>query len=575
METIDKTFLEDSKNIINYYLSSLYFFQGDVLDKSTYNDEMQQTMTDELAAKISLIQMANMITTCYEVISMHKGESSLNIYLEYNIQNCQAYKKINWPADINEDEKIKYLRNFFAHANYEYISNEEIHIYNNFPIQVEGTITMQDMAELQQVYLYAYEYIKRNERNYIFVLEDDNRILKGLNYQNENLLEDLRKIKKIKADGTNSSFLRQAGELANNSIKGYKNPHLHSFYSGVITSSDLEKGLIKFLQKMELDSDYATDIIENGLENLSEEEVQKIYTFIKANRIRYNNVPPEVYLQEIVDYSVFSFSSSTMLDKNRYLNYFLKHQIESDITIPVETDDETVNKQMAYASNLIDLVYFCFGFIFENSTDEVKNILYRDFEIYPFKIKVMKDAKGKDILKDKYIIKEDQKGENDKKLYGTGTRDKNALANQIAKLEEQIKSKKKTIEGLKQYKPSQLEVNQRQLEALEKDLLEKKVYKDIIMYEGNEHVNQKHFFEHLRNAITHNFYEFDFSEALKERRMDLLKITFRDYNTQTDKKVNFEATIDARNLISLCKAFKSSIEKYIDRYDVVTKPKTM
>ena len=433
---------------------------------------------------------------------------------------------------------------------------------------------MQDMAELQQVYLYAYEYIKRNERNYVFVLEDDNHILKGLNYQNEILLENIRKIKKIKADGKNSSFLRQAGELVDNCKKDYKNPHLHSFYSGVITSSNLKSGLIKLLQKNELDSDYVTDIMENGLEPLSEEEVQKIYAFIKANRIRYNNVPPEVYLQEILDYSAFSFSSSTMLDKNRYLNYFLKHQIESDIKIPVETDDATINKQMAYASNLIDLVYFCFGFIKENCRNKnIPNFL-RNLDLSLFNL-TMYDGRNID-------YKTYTKEKNEQELYGKQeliTRngvDTNSIIFKITniskKIEELEASRNKDLERGSNSPKTEEKKNKLQKKKQElKQLEERKRYLEEEL-EGVDsyQIDDKDFFGHIRNSITHNFYEFDFSEALKERRIDLLRITFRDYNNKNDWKVNFEATIYARYLISLCMQFHYSVQDYIEEYEMET-----
>jgi hypothetical protein len=220
-----------------------------------------------------------------------------------------------------------------------------------------------------------------------------------------------------------------------------------------------------------------------------------------------------------------------------------------------------------YAGMILDLGFLTLNYIKEVlHKEELPNFNYRNINLNSIKYTPTDCVK--------YITKEEEQ----KKLENII----NELENRINKLSQSIKNKKEDIENIKKVesipeekkngiiadKQKNIDANTPKLNEatnLLKDLKEK-------LANVSDYYDINDFFKHLRNSISHGFYEVDYSEAL--RKKDLTKIIFKFYDYEIDetnrnnRKQVFSASITANKLLELFNELYQRLKQSYDTMDI-------
>lgn len=220
-----------------------------------------------------------------------------------------------------------------------------------------------------------------------------------------------------------------------------------------------------------------------------------------------------------------------------------------------------------YAGMILDLGFLTLNYIKEVlHKEELPNFNYRNINLNSIKYTPSNCIK--------YVTKEEEQNRLKKII--------SELENRINKITLSIKKKKEDIKKIKKVDSIEETKKQQIIADKQKSLdentiklnestsllesLKEKVANATDYYDTND------FFKHLRNSISHGFYEVDYSEALKKK--DLTKIIFKFYDYEIDetnrknRKLVFSASITANKLLDLFDELHQRVQQSYDTFDI-------
>ncbi|MGN1372134.1 MAG: hypothetical protein ACI4XM_07675 [Candidatus Coprovivens sp.] len=425
--------------------------------------------------------------------------------------------RITCKPDFTSDDSIRQqIKNCLAHSNFiikEVIENDKKIYYIYFENEkIEGYMTLNELQTIKNIY---------------------QSILEGIATKT-NILGGLKEI--IEQKSSNLNVLKQSIDkmliVENFSIPNGINPDTYNQAFLELASSG---------------------------RTLTDEEKEKIFYYIKYIGITNWISLPVSERKKIIDNNFHHLLENTLHAGNN-IDYILYPFLNALNSLTKEGTEKFQSMHyeapFAYTSSLLELGYFCFNYLREaEKKEELEGFNYNDF-------------------KTKKINPQTFGSEPAIKIVDEPARYNNELLleqNRKQKLENEINSKNKEIQGLQQSnvpepkKTNLINMKQTQLALLQTaystclqnitDITEKqkkaKVYKDY-----------KNLFRHMRNSFAHGFYKIDYVPGFKSRNLEDTIFTFEDYDIDktTNNKVKvFELSITADSLYQLLKEFSERI----------------
>lgn len=220
-----------------------------------------------------------------------------------------------------------------------------------------------------------------------------------------------------------------------------------------------------------------------------------------------------------------------------------------------------------YAGMILDLGFLTLNYIKEVlHKEELPNFNYRNINLNSIKY-IPSDCV-------KYVSKEEEQ----KKL-GTIIGE---LENRKNKLLLTTKKKKEDIDNIKKVSSLSDEKKEKIVSDKQKGLDEATSRLDEVtilinqlkekLDNATDYYDANDFFKHLRNSISHGFYEVDYSEALKRKDLTKIVFIFSDYeidaNDRKNRKEVFRASITASKLIDLFEQLYQRLQQSYDTFDI-------
>ena len=460
---------------------------------------------------------ALMISTCYENMT----NSQVKTLVKY-FGGCDVFKCIQSLKDMDDTEKIKQIRNCFAHGHYK-ISNFDIGSKDYIYIdngKVCGKIDSDGLNELGIIF------------NYMSIVTSP----KGVK-----LIDFGDKLKAI----NRSVLLRKLDRITYYSIHDYGEGFTEAVLDTVIHS---EKELAK---KIKLEKKHLSDkekrlVLDafEGINFLNLEKAEKLFPgfideFLEDVITNIINIDsPHVYsfaLQNLLTPLIFGtnvINEYTMEERRNYIKF-------------------TSAEAFTFTKLLLNYSFFTFDYLREmNERNNKVLFLYKDFDITGINFQTFNgeapvkkvDPKKKieddlEVIRSKIrklddILKAKEKRKKDFETAGDKLPDRE---NKIKKVNEEIEKTKRDL--LIEFK---------KLNDLSDDLLNNS--------EG-PYIDCRNLFRHLRNAVTHYRYSVDYGDAISRGDYGRIKFHFEDYddiyddqNNVVGEKLNFTMDCDARTL---------------------------
>lgn len=220
-----------------------------------------------------------------------------------------------------------------------------------------------------------------------------------------------------------------------------------------------------------------------------------------------------------------------------------------------------------YAGMILDLGFLTLNYIKEVlHKEELPNFNYRNINLSSIKYS------PSDCVK--YVTKEEEQMKLEKII--------SEIENRINKITLSIKKKKEDIENIKKVDSLPDEKKQQIIADKQKSLDENNIKLDEAtkmldslkenLINASDYYDTNDLFKHLRNSISHGFYEINYSEALKKK--DLTKIIFKFYDYEIDesnrknRKLVFSASITASKLMDLFEQLYQRLQNSYDTFDI-------
>lgn len=496
-----------------------------------YNKPVLFTYNPAVFARLLLTSYSAQISRINERILDLEDTQKINDYnkkISDFMNSIPAFAKIKAKVTLTPQEVKQKIKNALAHAEYDliYENNVKIIIDTDY---IQGEIPLEDMDELYRFY---------------------NSICDELDLTN------------ICYTGLNNFF-----NLSTNNINILKNSINNIGINNKINNISIPKILLGNMTVISLDFDItSTPLSQNnkkllfdyiryvGLSNwvkLPSSYKQMIFTkhfrYMIEDKCNFRNSPQ--YIQDTLDNLIFHGKGKTT-DKDIYNLSFQSPNI--------------------YAGLILDQGFLCLNYIKEALAKEnLPNFNYRNIDLKNIKYT------PSNCVKLVTAVEEQQK------LSGI-INDLQSKSNRLAK---SINKKLANIQNINKATSLTEESRKEKIENIQKNINEEQK----LLNETNEKLNilnnkynnatdyyeTNDFFKHLRNSISHGFYNVDYSQALEKK--DLSKIIFKfqdwdiDKNNRKNKKLVFEAEITANKLIYLFEQLQTRLKQ---SYDTIEKSET-
>lgn len=460
---------------------------------------------------------ALMISTCYENMT----NSQVKTLVKY-FGGCDVFKCIQCLKDMDDTEKIKQVRNCFAHGHYK-ISNfnlgseDYIYIDNG---KVCGKVDNDGLNELGKIF--NYMSIVTSPKGVKLIVFGDN--LKAIN---------------------RSVLLRKLDSIAYYSIHDYGEGFTEAALDSVIHP---EKELAK---KIKLEEKHLSDkekrlVLDafEGINFLNLEKAEKLFPgfideFLEDVITNIINIDsPHVYsfpLQNLLTPLIFGtnvINKYTMEERRNYIKF-------------------TSAAAFTFTKLLLNYSFFTFDYLREMNERNNKGLfLYKDFDMTGINFQTFNGEVPVKQVDPKKKIEDDLE----------------VISSKISKLDVILKAKekrKKNFEAAGDKLPdreSKIKKVNEEIEKAKRDLLieSKKLNDlsgDLLNNSEGPYIDCRNLFRHLRNAVTHYRYSVDYGDAIFRGDYGRIKFHFEDYddiyddqNNVVGEKLNFTMDCDARTL---------------------------
>lgn len=495
-----------------------FFKQGLKAWSNTNNSRIKKAWVNEFLINQVIINLllANYYSFFFVNISQFiedNIENNKEMKTKYSLIIEQILSCIDNKEETDKDTIVKNIRNALAHADYEIYYNEN-DLSNSYIMitsdRIKGKITFNEMDKIcDSLLTFQNDFFKMDK--HLAECED----LKKLQSTNQtNFTRSLRKIKLIKLNETMNNWIKDA--INNNS--GTERVWL--FRSELLTEN-------------------------NDLEELNSKQ------------------------RNIIEYYINYLGMSNFIKcpegiKNLILNMICRNCFDETININIvklafnETFDIAFNKYHYAYDGLAPMKYYgllmLYAFYNMNYYNELSKQLDENKVIY-----------SKVDLKDIDIIKLDDDTRNTKikvKLssYKSQLKSKKAALRKIKNQLQQISGNNNIPEKKKNEIISNLQTQTIEIVDNINDLEKKIKHLEESSSDIWENFNAQHFFNKLRNSISHSRFKIDYLSGLKYRNLGNTILTFWD---EKDNKKVFELKIRVDDLIKLFSILISKIKEEV------------
>lgn len=495
----------------------------------------------DLANGIFFAEIQNkalMISTCYENMT----NSHVKTLVKY-FGGCDVFKCIQCLKDMDDTEKIKQIRNCFAHGHYK-ISNfnpdseDYIYIDNG---KVCGKIDIDGLTVLSKIFYYMS--IFTSPKGIKIITFGDK--LKAIN----------RSVLLTKLDSIRYYSIHDYGE-------GFMEAALDAF---IHPEKEFAKKKHKLEKKHLSDKEkrLVLDAFE-GINFLNLEKAEKLFPgfideFLEEVIINIINIDsPHVYsipLQNLLTPLIFGTNAIniyTMEARRDYTKY-------------------TSAAAFTFTKLLLNYSFFTFDYLREMNERNNKGLfLYKDFDMTGINFQTfngeapVKKVDPKKKIEDDLEVISSKIGKLKDILKAKEKRKKDfeAAGDKLPDRENKIKKVNEEIETIKR----ELSIESKKLNDLSGDLLNNS--------EG-PYIDCRNLFRHLRNAVTHYRYSVDYGDAIFRGNYGRIKFHFEDYddiyddqNNVVGEKLNFTLDCDARTLERFLKDVNERISNMLGTNEI-------
>lgn len=477
---------------------------------------------------------ALMISTCYENMTNRHVKTLVKYFGE-----CAVFKCIQCLKDMDDTEKIKQIRNCFAHGHYK-ISNfnpdseDYIYIDNG---KVCGKIDIDGLTVLCKVF--RYMSIVTSPKGIKIIVFGDK--LKAIN--RSVLLKKLDSITYYSIHDCGEGFAEEALDTV-----------IHPEKEFAMKKTKLEKKHLSDKEKR-----LVLDAFE-GINFLNLEKAEKLFPgfineFLEEVITNIINIDsPHVYsipLQNLLTPLIFGTNAIniyTMEARRDYTKY-------------------TSAAAFTFTKLLLNYSFFTFDYLREMNERNNKGLfLYKDFDMTGINFQTFNGEAPVKQVDPKKKIEDDLK----------------VIRSKIRKLDDILKAKekrKKDFETAGDKLPDRenkiKKVNE-EIEKIKRDLLiefEKlnDLSGDLLNNSEGPYIDCRNLFRHLRNAVTHYRYSVDYGDAIFRGDYGRIKFHFEDYddiyddqNNVVGEKLNFTMDCDARTLERFLKDVNERISNMLE-----------
>lgn len=493
--------------------------------------------SDDLADGIyfaDIQKSALMISSCYENMS----ESHIKTLIKY-FGGCDVFKCIECYEEMDDVEKIRQIRNCFAHghykiSNYDVSSDDFIYIDNG---KVHGKIDIDGLNELGKIF------------NYMSFISSP----KGVNLI---AFGDKSKVK------NRNALLRKLDNIWYFPIRDYGDDFAEEALESII-HPDKEFPERKFKYEKKRLSDKEKRLILDAFERFKFHNLEKaeslfpgfIDDFLNDVIINIINInTPQVYslpLPILLTPLIFGTSIVDKYSVENRLNY-IKFTGESAFT---------------FTKLLLNYSFFTFDYLREmNERNNRQLFMYKDFDMTGINCQ-------------SFIGEELVKRVNPREKIDT---DLESIRNRIKKLDAAKKSKEKRkrdfeAAGEKLFdRENKLKKLNEELADIEKSLLVEfarldELSNDLLNNLESPYVDCRNLFRHLRNSVAHYRYSVDYGDSILRGDYGRIKFHFEDYDDVYDaegnvvgEKLNFTMDCDARTLERFLKDVNERVANMLD-----------
>ena len=489
---------------------------------------------------LALITVAHNISHIYENL-----DSRYKIDLE-KFPGLKVLDKLHFKKDCDIKEKIKQIRNCFAHGDYKlYIEYKEnslnatIKLKNKF---VEGIISYEEVNDL---FFHAFKEIGRNtvysKKNYFLVFLTP--IFKITNYKTLN--DFANKIKCFKITGKNIPF-QLHGDNIDETVKDIDKKYGFEMFRKNMLKMKENKNFNNFKIEEEKITEEHKKLFKLFIKKVGFKTFSSIYRLKVSDRNQIiNDIMAEIFNPYLdIQSQILSPISIFLLKRYKKFDYnttviFLHGLFISPISY--------VNVVLLHA-------FFSLNYLRElNMLFEQKLFDYKNFDLKGIKYSST-DSKEK-------IVKESS----DKEKY-----EKNIVELRLRekKLQQELDGliiSKNKLEDVKNKNPRKeefLEIKKVQIIKKNQEILEiqKQLLQELNMLNSaNANIQNdcRNLFRYIRNAISHGTYEIDYLKFLKSENIDDIVIHFSNYDVE--KESTFSLDTDLFHLKKLIKQVDSRV----------------
>ena len=440
-------------------------------------------------------------------VERKKYETAIDEYMD----GIDAFNKFQAKVPLTKSELKQQIKNALAHAEYDiYVDAKSYTPYMNIHSPyIEGDIGINDLEELCNYYMSIVSALDRTNKT----------------TQNESLLSY-----------NPNNFRKEDLKEAIKRLRINKNPielpkDVHMTYIGEIPFET------ESITPEQMDLIYNYILYVGGQQWCNLPYTEKL-------RVFYRDFEPLLHNEHN-----FKYSSEFLLYT---LNRLLKLNDQTYEHRSIEFAAPTI-----YSNFILELGYISLNYIKEAGHKETLH----DFKYYDFDLSKIKYWPKSCV---KTVTKEEQQSRLSSEIA--------ELSNKLSKWLPIIDKKKKTIESLSGA-PLSDEIKQEKISKTQEELLNaqnklaelqtKITTLQELSDNATGYTNCNEFFKHLRNSISHGFYDIDYNSALENKDLSQTIFTFRDWeidpNDRSKKQLIFEAQIPAYKLMQLYGQLKEKL----------------